>query len=190
MIPKICMILLAVCIICRAEQAGVKDTFFLRYNVIYENNIYLKNRQAVKEPDKEPVKSILKENPVPVEMRILTGVVDNGEEFIAFFEDMSMRKTHRIRKGDVILNKLVESINIDGVSYTENGSSNRVKVGERIAGISSSAAAETSVVPSAVTYEKPMPVEIVEPSAIRIIDKPDEKTLLERLRLRRQREMQ
>jgi pyruvate/2-oxoglutarate/acetoin dehydrogenase E1 component len=88
------------------------------------------------------------------------------------------------------LNKLVESINIDGVFYTENGSRNTVRVGQSITGLSASAAVETSAVPVTVSYEKPVAVEIVDSSAIRIIDKPDEKTLLERLRLRRQREMQ
>ena len=192
MIRKTFFLLLSACVACCAQQAGSTDAAFHRYSVINEKNIYLKKKQSPVSGEllNGQVKSILREKPVPVEMRVLTGVVDNGAEYIAFFEDMSLRRTYRVRKGDTVLNKLVESINIDGVFYTENGSRNTVRIGQSITGLSASAAVETSAAPVTMSYEKPVAVEIVDSSAIRIIDKPDEKTLLERLRLRRQREMQ
>ena len=160
-----------------------------RYKVLYERNIYLKKRLSQPELLRHPQSSILKQTPV-VTRKVLTGIVDEGAEYIAFFEDPSLKKIERVRKGDTILNKTIESITLDYVEYVENGKKNIVKVGESIASVISTPGLEASTDINVADYERPRAVEIVTSDTIKIIDKLDEETVLERLRLRRQRELQ
>jgi|LSQX01.3.fsa_nt_gb hypothetical protein len=163
-----------------------------RYNILYEKNIYLKDRSVPKVlPPVVEKESILREKPISISRKILTGIVDYGSEFIAFFEDISLRKTERVRSENIVLNKKIKSITLDYVEYVENDRVFRVKVGESISGvIGQPDDVDVSAVNNIIIPEKPQPVEIVSTEVIRVVDKPDESTLLERLRLRRQRELQ
>ncbi|MCK9266408.1 hypothetical protein M0P98_05960 [bacterium] len=163
-----------------------------RYNILYEKNIYLKDRSVPKVlPPVVEKESILREKPIRMSRKILTGIVAYGSEFVAFFEDISLRKTERVRSENIVLNKKIKSITLDYVEYVENDRVFRVKVGESISGvIGQPDDVDVSAVNNIIIPEKPQPVEIVTTEVIRVVDKPDESTLLERLRLRRQRELQ
>lgn len=162
-------------LVCTASSEKTPESSYERYKILSERNIYLKNRMPQSKPVQETGQPILREIPVPVQKKLLTGIVNYGSEYIAFFEDTASRKTIRLREGDTLLNKLIESISLDYIEYTENGKKNRVRIGESIYNA---------------VDNKPQAVEIVLPSINTIDTKPDENTLLERLRLRRQMELQ
>ena len=77
-----------------ACSQDVSSRSYERYKILAERNIYVKDRMPQPELSRVP-RPILREASVPVYRRTLTGIVNYGSEYTAFFEDSS-RKTYRV----------------------------------------------------------------------------------------------
>ena len=161
-----------------AAAAENADSFTLeRYQVLSERNIYLRDRA----PRPEPVRtSILRDTPPPVYrvQATLTGVVQHGEHFTAFFEDTITHRTTRVRAGDAFLQGQVESITLDRVTHNRNGLSQSVGLGEYLELVSSTPLRSETANAAASPAVSSTPAPGLGSS------------LLEQLRLRRQRELE
>lgn len=163
-----------------AEEMGGYS--YERYKILSSRNIFLKDRMPKPAVIQQNRKTILRD--APAHRKLLTGIVDSGFEHIAFFEDSSTRKTSRYRKGDAVSEKFITEITLDYIEYEDNGENKRIKVGESLVINAAASGSE-----EADLENRPGAVEIM-PSTGTINAVPDEKTLLERMRMRRQRELQ
>ncbi|MHC4712031.1 MAG: hypothetical protein ACYTAN_02005 [Planctomycetota bacterium] len=152
-----------------------------RYKVIVERNIFLPERPratarpAVAVPEYRPEGDL-----------VLTGVIQEGEQHVAFLEHVHTRVTSRVRAGDAVARGRISEIALDHVEYEMGEHTGRVELGQRL---DSALPAD----PSAGTPETPTAEDTegegdAEAPAIPSSDRSD-KAVLERMLQRRQKEL-
>lgn len=91
---------------------------------------------------------------------VLTGIVQQGPDCVAFFENTQTGKTLRLQAGDPLGKGRVAMISFDTVHYACDGNLTRVSVGNNLSGKAvtmarSSASSSTASAPSAATAGPP-----------------------------------
>jgi len=165
-----------------AAQPGGASALWDDYKVVVERNIFSRDRGRVREgaPTASP-----QAPPRPERYIVLTGIVRQGKQLIAFLEDVRTGATTRARIGDALAQGRLTNITLDCVQYESNGETAEIGIGENLeggastpmisqeffeaAGAAGAAAAPTSEGEAAATT--------------------DEAAILERLRQKREREL-
>ncbi len=165
-------------------QQGRAQVLWEDYKVVVERNIFARDRG--KRPTTTAAEPTMSPPPRPERYFLLTGIVQQGEEGIAFFEDTRTGTTSRIRAGESIAGGRLANITLDYVEYESDGQTVRIKVGKNLEG---------SLTAPAVPYEffeSAGPLEVPESGTsgeLGAVDN-DAAGILERLRQRRQRELE
>jgi len=155
------------------------------YKVVVERNIFSREPER---PVERPSTAASQAPPAPSEPAgyvVLTGVVQQGEELIAFLEDIQTGTTSRARVGDAVANGRLTKITLDYVEYESDGQTARIEIGKDLGGsisapaisYGSSEAAGGAEVPADGTSESGATVNR------------DEAAVLERLRQKREKEL-
>ena len=126
-------------------RAAASEDSWERCRVLVERNMFMRGRRAPAPPHRGPI-----ETPrAPTRPRfVLTGTARQKEAFVAFFEDAGTGKTIRARLGDTVGGALLKTITLDSVEHEANGTVTRIAIGESLTG-------ETVVLPTRVTAAKP-----------------------------------
>jgi len=98
------------------------------YNILVSNNIFLKNRPATK-PTTRPDKTNQEEQ---VYYYVLSGVIEQENIKIAFFESTKTKETIQVQKNDYIANNKIIEITIDKIQYEKQGSQRELFIGQQI----------------------------------------------------------
>jgi hypothetical protein len=133
------------------KSVKVKAATFDDYRIVFERNIFLKDRMP------KPVRSYTPRprpptQPAPPQM-VLTGVTIRDEVRLAFFEDSQNGNLIKAIVGDVLQGGKVVSITLDGVEVSLKGKTKKVAIGESIIGggpvdISSVGTSESTAAPA------------------------------------------
>lgn len=163
---------------------------FEDYKILWERNIFSRDRGLQRRQD-EATKAQPEPEYRPERDIVLRGVSQQGQRWVAFFENLQSGVTTRAQKGDEIARGKVQAISLDRVEYELNGQVVQVAVGQTLDGgtpeapvdysafqeYMSSAPGGSSAEPSTETEEGG------EPSA-------DEAAILEKLKRQREKELQ
>lgn len=98
-----------------------------RYKVIAERNIFLPER-----PRAMPRAAVVVPEYRPERDLVLTGVIQEGEQHVAFLEHVHTRITSRVRAGDAVARGRISEIALDHVEYEMGEHTGRVEVGQRL----------------------------------------------------------
>ena len=87
----------------------------------------------------------------PDDRIVLTGIIQQGADGVAFFEDTRSRKTIRVQAGDAVGRGRATAVTLDEVQYACDGTTTKVAVGSNLTGrataLSSPAAPLTPAAP-------------------------------------------
>lgn len=158
------------------EQADGDD-----YSILETRNIFLRDRSVPRQRVQTPA-APRPAPPRPERDIVLTGVVRRDGEYVAFFENRRTGETSRLQVGDPLLQGRIAGIALDHVMYETDSRSAQVGLGMDLDGAASSAAASATAPTPASTAGAGTPAA---PSAT----PEDRASVLERLRQRRQQEM-
>jgi len=146
------------------------------YEVVVERNIFSRSRGRPRERagTQDP-----QAPPRPERYIVLRGVVQQGEELIAFLEDGRTGVTSRARIGDAIASGRLSGITLDSVQYESDGQTATIEIGKNLVGGGSAAASPFDLfeAPGAATSEEGATAG------------GNEAAILERLRQKREREL-
>jgi hypothetical protein len=124
----------------RSTPAGFED-----YQVVVDQNMFLRERGRRPEPppqEREPEERPPEPEPQrPEQWYVLRGLVFEGEEPLAFFENTQQGVTRAYRAGDPLLNGRIESISLMGVEYVADEQRVQVGLGRDLDGERSTAVA-------------------------------------------------
>jgi len=124
-----------------------------RYRVLSERNVFLKNRWRPAEFERRYVAPA----PTPAETdeqsMVLTGVVQQRDEWVAFVEDSRTGRTTRARAGQTLGAGTVAAITIDGIDYYRGDDHKTIAVGQNLAGLTTTlqTSTPTAAPPAALT---------------------------------------
>ena len=65
---------------------------------------------------------------------VFKGVMQNGDRFTAFLEDVSSKKVIEAAAGDAIAHGRIKNVDLDSIEYEATGKSLRVQVGQNLMG--------------------------------------------------------
>lgn len=99
------------------------------YEVLIENNMFSRDRGR---PEATAADPVVREAPSPERYVLLRGVVNNGDEFVAFLEDMRSGEMIRARSGDEIVRGRVADITLDGIVYERGDARAEVAIGQNL----------------------------------------------------------
>jgi len=103
---------------------------FDEYKIITERNIFLRER-----PRPAPSGAERRPPPPPAEsLFTLTGIIRQGEEYIAFIEETRKNVTTRVRVGGTFADGRVVGITLDGIVYEKDGKTAELGLGQRLSG--------------------------------------------------------
>ena len=116
-----------------------------KYRVLTERNIFVKNRSHRSEghgelaggsgASSETTKDPALEANVDDRSVILTGVVQQGEDWVAFLEDTRTGRTTRARIGHALGDGTVAAIAFSGIEYYRGTARKTVAIGQNLAGL-------------------------------------------------------
>ena len=159
----------------QGEQQDASASSWDRYKVMGERNIFLRERSRPR-PKTEA-------SPAPVRIVersvVLTGVVRQGETYIAFLEDTRTGETSRLRAGGVVAEGRIVEIDFDGLVFEKDKKAARIGIGNSLDGASSSSSREVGSSGAATGAVPSSPG----------LTASDERAILERLRQRREKEL-
>jgi cytoskeletal protein RodZ len=110
-----------------------KEATFDDYRIVFERNIFLKDRMPMPPRYHWPPRSTQPSQPAAPQL-VLTGVAIRQEVRVAFFEDDQTWELIKAVVGDVLQGGKVVSISLDGVDVTLKGRTKSVAIGESILG--------------------------------------------------------
>ena len=158
-----------------ARQPAPATSSWERYKVITENNIFLRNRSL---PARRTVEVSVPVRSPGFSLR-LTGIVRQGKEYMAFIENTRTGTTSRVRVNDSLAEIRIVKIALDHIEFEKESKTTKVQLGEKLDGGSST---QTSA--SASANGSPGGTQTTSKTGTA-----DERTLLEKLRQRRQKEL-
>jgi len=133
MTARICIWLLAAtCLlgpIAVAEDKTGPDASWHKYDVLIERNIFSRLRGSAAQLGREAEAPAL---PPPERFLVLTGIVRQDDDYMAFLEDTAKGTVMRVRAGDAVLEGRVASVTLDALGYAKNGGTVTVKVGQNL----------------------------------------------------------
>ena len=103
-----------------------------KYRLLTERNIFVRDRRRPstgRYAPRGPAEPINTDRYL-----VLTGTVNYGDEFIAFFEDTRAGKTVRARVGKTIGNGTLKAISLRGVEYERSGTVTKIAIGCTLTG--------------------------------------------------------
>ena len=128
-ISALSLLCLVMCGITGAARRPASERSWERYNILVERNIFARNRGRKRE--REPAETTVA--PKPERYQVLAGVVQQGDEFIAFIED-SRGGTKAVRSGDEIAEGRVKTINLASIRFEQDGKTTTIKIGDSLQG--------------------------------------------------------
>ncbi len=103
-----------------------------RYRLLVERNIFLRNRRAPRPPRTQRTETVVRDSDAET---ALTGVARRGGQFVAFFENSRTGALSKARVGERIGKGTVKAIAIDGIEYEREGRLRQVSLGRSLAGV-------------------------------------------------------
>ncbi len=100
------------------------------YQILTDRNIFMRNRG--RQFNRGPQRPAPPEN--PDDRIVLTGIIQQGADGVAFFEDTRSRKTIRIQAGDAVGRGRVTAVSLDEVQYACEGTTTKVAIGNNLTG--------------------------------------------------------
>ena len=143
-----------------------------RYEVLVERNIFSRDRGRP-DPRESERESYVPPPPPPERFLLLTGIVKQGDEWLAFLEDARTGAVSKLRVGDGVLEGRVAAITMDSIDYEKDGRIAHVAMGDNLEGGRSSRSGST----------------VSSPTTSAPASSAGSSNILERLRQRRQREL-
>jgi hypothetical protein len=113
----------------RSAPAGLIEN----YGILTDRNIFMKIRGR---PAVTTRVATVRAAPVenPDDRIVLTGIIQQGEGGVAFFEDTRSRKTLQVQAGDTVGQGRLASVSLDEVKYVRQGTTTRLTVGNTLSG--------------------------------------------------------
>ena len=99
------------------------------YQILVTNNMFLRDRSAAIRPSPE-----MQTPPSPQKSTVLTGIVRQGQEYIAFLEDTQTHATAKVRAGEPVCQGRLTSIAMHYVDYEKDGATTRIEIGKNLEG--------------------------------------------------------
>jgi hypothetical protein len=130
------------------------------FKILSERNIFLRNRSRpyIIRPAPEAADPVISSDDERV---VLTGLVQQGKDYIAFFEDTQTAKTTTVQVGALLGKGRVTAITLDTVEYMRDENTTKIEIGSNLAGVVASlpkpATAASAAAPSAATSTAPAP---------------------------------
>ena len=170
---------------------GAEDKKLLRedYLIISQRNIFSKNRTKKTESyfAGTPVQAVISRN--EESYLILRGITKLGNSFTAFIEDSRTMNVMQVKKGAAVAGGKVAEINLDFLTYEDEGKSITVKMGMTMEGAE---AAGISGGASVTGFSQPQSNFTFSSTTVSNTDSTsaeDKKSILERLKERRKKEL-
>ncbi len=143
MTTRACILLVwAACVLApavRAAEPATPANARQRYDVLVERNMFTGPQRAKQQ----------EEAPPPERFVVLTGIVRQDGEYIAFFEDRARKTVSRARLGDTVLAGRITGFGADSVEYSRGESAITVKLGQNLEGGQAGSSAPTAAAPAA-----------------------------------------
>jgi len=111
-----------------ASQQSSEDLSYEKYKVIYERNIFSKNRKSFQE--KTASDHLEKKKSVVLSLYVLRGVAVNDGQSIAFIEEAISGRSMRMQIDAELLGGRITDIQCDHVVFTKNDQTKIIKIGE------------------------------------------------------------
>jgi hypothetical protein len=130
------------------------------FKILSERNIFLRNRSRpyIIRPAPEAADPVISSDDERV---VLTGLVQQGKDYIAFFEDTQTGKTTTVQVDALLGKGRVAAITLDTVEYMRDENTTKIEIGSNLAGVTASlptrATAASAAAPSAATSTAPAP---------------------------------
>jgi hypothetical protein len=115
-----------------AAPRGPVPAGFEAYRVLSDRNMFLRTRGRPAAPVRYTPRVAPPEN--PDERIVLTGILEQGDQCVAFFEDSRSRKTTEVQVGSLVGRGHVAAITFDTVEYAYNGTTKKITVGTSLTG--------------------------------------------------------
>jgi len=128
-----------------AQPARLED-----YRVLSERNLFLRNR--ARPPSSHHAPTAAPAADTGDSRIVLTGIIQQGEDYVAFFEDTRTGKTTLAQAGTLLGRGQLTTITMDAVHYTCAGNTTKIAIGSTLTGAAASpgrAAAPTSTATTA-----------------------------------------
>ena len=160
------------------DQGNPQDAW-QRYQVLIERNIFSRRRGRAPE---RPLRAAPLPPPRPERYIVLTGVVEQGEQHIAFLEDIRAATVIKVQIGDSVLQGQVKKITLDGIEYAKDGSIAAIEIGQNLEGDGGTTMSATGAEPAGAETGTTA-------SALAPAGGAAEAAVLEEMRKRRQKEL-
>ena len=103
------------------------------YRILWERNIFSHDRGARRRQEEE-ARAQPKREHRPEQDIVLRGVSQQGDRWVAFFENLQSGITTRVEKGEDVARGRVTDITLDKIEYELNGQAVPVAVGQTLDG--------------------------------------------------------
>jgi hypothetical protein len=114
-----------------AQPARLED-----YRVLSERNMFLRNR--ARPPSSHPAPTAAPAADTGDGHIVLTGIIQQGEDYVAFFEDTRTGKTTLAQVGALLGRGQLVTIMMDAVHYTCAGNTVKIAIGSTLSGAAAS----------------------------------------------------
>ena len=114
-----------------AQPARLED-----YRVLSERNLFLRNR--ARPPSSRPAPIAAPAADTGDSRIVLTGIIQQGEDYVAFLEDTRTGKTTTLQVGAPVGRGQLTTITMDAVHYTCAGNTTKIAIGSTLAGTAAS----------------------------------------------------
>ena len=127
-----------------AAPPSVQPPQWDNYRVLSERNMFLRDRARPMTSHYTPRPAVIVAPPSEDERFVLTGIIQQGDDCMAFFEDSRSGKTATVMAGDPVGRGRLTVITLDTVHYACDGNLARIMIGSSLTGASASAPRTTS----------------------------------------------
>jgi len=124
------LILLSALLEC-AAGAGPEPASWEDYTVVVTKNIFLRNRGSSSRRAEDAAREA-PPAPPPEHYMMVRGTVQQGQEFLAFLEDIRTGTTSVLRVGEAVATGRLTAITLDNVEYESNGVAKTVMIGQNL----------------------------------------------------------
>ena len=108
------------------------------YRILSERNIFLRNRTRPTSNYVRPGGGATAPSSSGDDRTVLTGIIQEGQDCVAFFEDTRTGKTTQAKVDALVGRGRLAAITLDAVQYTCDGRTTKITVGSSLAGIAAS----------------------------------------------------
>ena len=116
-----------------ASLPGTQPARLEDYRVLSERNLFLRNR--ARPPSSRPARPAADTGDSRI---VLTGIIQQGEDYVAFFEDTRTGKTTTLQVGAPVGRGQLTTITMDAVHCTCAGNTTKIAIGSTLAGAAAS----------------------------------------------------